>query len=218
MSGAAQEEPPTPVRPVQLADTSERERVEAILAGLLVGTPDVTVSDRPLPGSARYVLTTWVAIGHQRHDTLELSLSDLRRGLSGIVSDWRSLGGSPGPITVVVAGDADAVAGDIGIDGFAVNALRPPSEDVAAIVAATPGALGLVPIDELTPGTLPLVIEEHDPLRDPSRRPHSRACAGSRPAIQQPGRWSLRRWAGATLSWSIPWDWSRPATSSPRAA
>ena len=169
VSGAAQEEPPAPVWLVQLADASERERVEAILAGLPAGTPDVTVGDQPLPGGVRYVLTTWVAIGHQRHDTMELSLSDLRRGLSGVVSDWRSLGGSPGPIRVVAAEDGDAAARDAGIGGFAVNALRPPSEDVAAIVAATPGALGLVPIDELRPGTLPLVIEGHDPLRDPSQ-------------------------------------------------
>lgn len=165
----AREAPPAPVRIVHLADPGERVWVEAILAELPAGTPDITVADQPLPGGAPYVLTTWVAIGHQRHDTLELSLSDLRRGLSGVVGDWRSLGGSPGPITVVVAGDADAAAGDVGIDGFAVNALRPPSEDVAAIVAATPGALGLVPIDELRPGTLPLVIEGHDPLRDPSQ-------------------------------------------------
>ena len=43
-----------------------------------------------------------------------------------------------------------------------------PLEEVTARVESTPGALAVVPMAALRPGLLPLVIDGHDPLRDPA--------------------------------------------------
>ena len=115
------------------------------------------------------VLASWSAIAHQRQDVFEVSVDDIRAALLGEVSDWSALGGSERPITVVVPDDARGdIAAALGVEPEALAGEALPVEQVLETVASTSGALGLVPAESLRPGVLAIVVDGHDPYRDPA--------------------------------------------------
>ena len=157
---------PVPTASISIPDPTERDRVRDALAGL---PPGVEVSDRPLAGGKTYVVRAWAAVTGQRQDVLELRLDDLRRVLSGEIVDWSRLGGSALPIAVEVpAEDAEAIARLLLPGGLGAAVARKPLAEVLADADGTPGTLALVPVEDLKPGILALIVEGHDPYRDPA--------------------------------------------------
>ena len=144
----------------------ERDRVRAAL-GQRADT-GIEVSAQPLPGVPPRVVRSWAAVVHQRHDVFELRLEDVRRALRGEVTDWSQLGGSPRPLAITLpSDDADEIQrlfGTVGVGPIR----RAPGAEVLDLVASQPGMLGLVPVELLRPGVLALVVEGHDPYRDPA--------------------------------------------------
>jgi len=150
---------------ISIADAAERELVQSALAGLPSG---IEVSDQPITGGTAYIVEAWAAVTDQRRDVLELSLDELRGALRGEVTDWSVLGGAPLPITVEApASGGDAIARQLAPDGLAAGVVRKPLDEVLADAESQPGMLALVPLEELRPGVLALVIDGYDPYRDP---------------------------------------------------
>ena len=160
---------------VLLSGQDEREQVQAALAPasdvVLVDDPsdadiDVEISDEQLLGGSSYVIETWVAVTDQRRDVLELSADDVRRIFLFEISDWAELGGTPQPIErFEPAEHAEAM-----VRAFrrgAAGAERLPVAEIPDLVAATPGAFALLPLEALQPGILALVVDGYDPYRDP---------------------------------------------------
>ncbi len=159
---------------LSISDAAERGELEAALAAapdvVLVDDArdaDVEISDEQLLGGSLYVIETWVAVTDQRRDVLELSADDARRILALDVRDWSQLGGSPQPIELLVANE-HAERLERAFDRAATEAERLPLADIPAAVAASPGAFALLPLEALRPGILALVVDGHDPYRDPS--------------------------------------------------
>ncbi|MGE0135811.1 MAG: CapA family protein [Dehalococcoidia bacterium] len=156
---------------IALRDPAERERVRAALDGLTA----IEVSDDPLSGGAAYTVQTWAVVTGQRSDVLELTLAELRRILRGEITDWSALGGAPLPLTIELPADgAAAIAAALEVTVPATAVTRPLAE-VLADVAAKPGVLAVVPVSELRLGALALVVEGHDPYRDPATQSPLRA-------------------------------------------
>ncbi|MEZ4553607.1 MAG: CapA family protein [Dehalococcoidia bacterium] len=156
---------------ITLRDPAERERVRAALAGLTA----IEVSDEPLSGGTAYTVQTWAAVAGQRSDVLELTLDELRRILGGEITDWSTLGGSPLPLTVELpTADAGMIASALNVT-LPPNVARKPLAEVLADVASKPGVLALVPVSDLRLGILALVIDGHDPYRDPAAQSPLRA-------------------------------------------
>lgn len=152
---------------VTLRDAGERERVRAALAGL----GGVEVSDQPLTAGRAYVVQSWAVVTDQRRDVLEVSVDELRRVLRGEVTDWSALGGSARALTVELpAGDAEAVARALEVGALPASVVRKPLPEVIADVTSKRGVLALVPASELRMGMLALVVDGHDPYRDPADR------------------------------------------------
>ena len=173
-------DPQPPARPfgvaVSIRNQGERVAVEGVLgdAPNLEVAPgpfdaDAEVSDQPLPQGSSYILAAWVAVTDQRHTVLDLSLADLRRVLAGAVTDWFELGGRAQPlIAFVPRDDADAIAAAVALPDLGPNVRRASLETIQRSVASGSGALAVLPPTALRPGLLPLVLDGHDPLRDPS--------------------------------------------------
>lgn len=114
-------------------------------------------------------LRIWVAITDQRRDVLELRVDDIRGILSGAITDWAQLGGSPLPVSPYVAnGDEAAVAAALGLDPTDLEATRLAPGVLVSTVERTEGALALVAPSLLRPGVLALVVDGHDPYGDPA--------------------------------------------------
>lgn len=120
-------------------------------------------------GDGMVLLVSWAAVVHQRHDVFEVSLDDVRRALLGEVTDWSELGGSERPIAVVIPEeDRAAVAAALGVEPDALMGDAAPLEVAIELAASTPGSLTLVKPEALRPGVLALVVDGHDPYRDPA--------------------------------------------------
>ena len=128
---------------------------------------DILLSDVALDQVQPIVLATWVAITDQRRDVLDLTLDQLRRVMAGAVDDWSQLGGSPLPLTLVVPSEQQTAI-DRAFDTRATTYRTLPLAELASYVASTPGALALVPVEELRLGVLALTVDGHDPYRDPA--------------------------------------------------
>jgi len=113
------------------------------------------------------LVASWAAIVHQRHDVFDVSLEDVRRALLAEVADWSEVGGSDGPILLVLPEeDRDAIAAALEVEPGDLAGEFVPFDSVLERVASTPGALSLVKPEALRPGVLALVIDGHDPYRD----------------------------------------------------
>jgi len=165
---------PAPVV-VQITDPVERDRITAALGsapGIEV-TEDVTtatmgISDLTLIDAQQFVLARWAAITDQRRDVLELTYDEVVRALRGEATDWSEFGGSTMPIIPLLpASDADRIAAALGIVPADLPATV-PDDELVALVASTPGALALVQPEDLRIGVLALVVDSHDPYRDPA--------------------------------------------------
>jgi poly-gamma-glutamate synthesis protein (capsule biosynthesis protein) len=128
---------------------------------------DILLSDVALDQVRPFVIATWVAITDQRRDVLDLTLNQLRRVMTGAVDNWSQLGGSPLPLTLVVPSEQQAAI-DRAFDTRPTTYRTLPLAEVASYVASTPGALALVPVEELRLGVLALTVDGHDPYRDPA--------------------------------------------------
>ncbi|MGE3857340.1 MAG: CapA family protein [Dehalococcoidia bacterium] len=146
----------------------------------------------------------WAAITDQRRDVLALKRDDVRAILEGRTTDWRALGGTEQPIAAYLERrDAEAVGRALGIAPGALRATLVEDGAVVATVARTPGALGLARFDALRPGALGLIVDGHDPYRDPAAESPLRT-GGSLPAIDpvliaSPGELLPVRCANAAL-------------------
>ena len=162
---------------IAVADPRERARLEAAVRDapglVLAGRPAEAfpaIADAPLPGARPVVLARWAAITDQRRDVLALDLDGVRRILRGEVRDWSELGGSPQPIAAYLpASQAARAAAALGVPPGELAAAALPDGEAVARVAAEPGAFALVPPERLRLGVLALVVEGHDPYRDPAR-------------------------------------------------
>ena len=166
---------PAPVA-VQITDPVERDRISSALGsapGIEVTenstTATMTITDQPLAGSEPIVLARWAAITDQRRDVLELTRDEVVRALRGEATDWAEFGGSATPITPLLpASDADRIASALGIASDQLAATAIPDTELLDRVASTPGALALVQPEQLRIGALALVVDGHDPYRDPA--------------------------------------------------
>ena len=165
---------PAPVA-VAIADPTERDRISAALGsarGIEVtensATAAMTITDEPIDGSEPIVIARWAAITDQRRDVLELTREQVVGALRGETTDWSEFGGSATPITPLLpASEAARVASALGILAADLPAAV-PDHDLLDVVASTPGALALIQPEQLRVGVLALVVDEHDPYRDPA--------------------------------------------------
>lgn len=118
--------------------------------------------------SLRYVAVHWAAITDQRRDVHDILRSDVVRILQGKTTDWSELGGSAQPITVFLPrSQALGVAQSFGL---AIQQLRVellPDKEVVSRIASTAGAFALIQTQHLRLGVLALIVNGHDPYRDP---------------------------------------------------
>ncbi|MBT5774037.1 MAG: hypothetical protein HOH95_06635 [Dehalococcoidia bacterium] len=165
---------PAPVA-VQIADPVERDRIAAALGsapGIEVtenaATAAMTITDEPLDGSELFVLARWAAVTDQRRDVLELTRDEVVRALRGEATDWSEFGGTATPIVPLLpASQAAGIASALGILPAEIPATV-PDDELLDLVASTPGALALVQPEDLRLGLLALVVDGHDPYRDPA--------------------------------------------------
>lgn len=167
---------PTPVTvAVQIADPAERDRITAALgsAPSLEVTEDLTtaamgISDVGLNSATKVVLARWAAITDQRRDVLELTRDDVVRALRGDATDWSEFGGSAMPITPLLpVSEVERIASALGIPPAELPA-SVPDDELLDLVESTPGALALIQPEQLRLGVLALVVDGHDPYRDPA--------------------------------------------------
>jgi poly-gamma-glutamate synthesis protein (capsule biosynthesis protein) len=165
----------TPVA-LQLADPAERARVEQALAGSPdlevtrnTATAAVVVADTEVAGATPIVLARWAAITDQRRDVLELTRDEVVAALRGDVTDWSDLGGSPlALVPYLPASQAARIAVALGIPAADLAATELPDAEIVDRVASEPGAFALVAPEELRVGVLAIVVDGHDPYRDPA--------------------------------------------------
>ena len=179
MVDAAEESSPPPEPPIidlRIADPSERARLTAALtaAGFALlpadaapSNADVILSDAPLRRDEAVHIDSWAANVHQRHNVLDLDLDPLRAALTGAFPTWSSFGGDGVPLTVFLPQTlAPRIRRGLRLPNDTGAVL--PLDELIERVRTTPGALAIVPLHALRPGLLPLVINGHDPLRDPA--------------------------------------------------
>ncbi len=176
LADAAEERPPPPIIDLRIADPSERARLRAALTaagfGLLAAdaapaNATIILTDAPLRRDEAVHVDSWAAVAHQRHNVLDLGLDPLRGALSGAFPTWSSFGGDDRPLTVLLPQElAPRIRRALRLPNGAGAVL--PLDELIERVRTTPGALAIVPLDALSPGLLPLVINRHDPLRDPA--------------------------------------------------
>ena len=176
VSTAAAPATPTPAPvAVDVSDPVERDRIHAALGsapGIAVtensATAAMTITDKSLDGTEPIVLARWAAITDQRRDVLELTHDEVVQALRGEATDWSEFGGSATPIIPLLpASDADRIASALGIASADLPATV-PDDELLDLVASTPGALALVAPEQLRLGVLALVVDGHDPYRDPA--------------------------------------------------
>ena len=129
----------------------------------------LVVADTPLPGASPLLLDAWAAVVHQRHDVLDVSFDALRLAFRGVLGAWSALGGGDQPIQLLIPSASGGIlAAALDLPRLAPTARELPLEILVEAVRTTPGALALIPVGALSPGLLPLVVDGHDPLRDPA--------------------------------------------------
>jgi poly-gamma-glutamate capsule biosynthesis protein CapA/YwtB (metallophosphatase superfamily) len=167
---------PTPVTvAVQIADPAERDRIAAALGSAPsleitddFATATMGISDLGLNRASRIVLARWAAITDQRRDVLELTRDEVVRALRGDVADWSEFGGSAMPITPLLpVSEIERIASALGIPPAELPA-SVPDDELLDLVQSTPGALALIQPEQLRLGVLALVVDGHDPYRDPA--------------------------------------------------
>ena len=168
---AVVEAPPTVA--LELSDEAERAATADALrtAGLApvgAGPADGRLSDRRIEAGTAFPLEAWAAVTDQRRDVLELSTTQLLAAMTGGVTDWSAFGGSEQPITVLLPGlRVQEVARLVGVScGDLVGELK--SDDaILRRLQSDAGILALLPVQDLRPGILAIVLDGHDPYRDP---------------------------------------------------
>jgi poly-gamma-glutamate synthesis protein (capsule biosynthesis protein) len=102
-----------------------------------------------------------VAVPHAR-GVHELTLSDVRAVLSGETDDWSDLGGVAGPLTATIPAEHRGLIEDA--LGATVEAREVPLSEIAAVL----DSFLVLPVAMLHPGMQAVVVDGHDPYRDPS--------------------------------------------------
>ena len=139
----------------------------ALVGGLL---PSSAVGGATGSQRRMVVVKRWAAITDQRRDVLDLRLGEVKRILSGRVTDWSELGGSAQPISVyLIASQATGVAEALNLAVSDLVAEMLPLDELIDRVADTPGAFALVEPEQLRLGVLALTVNGYDPYRDPAR-------------------------------------------------
>ena len=174
---------PTPVPTgtpvvIEVASSEERDRIAAgieqsdelsIVPSRASAASTLLITDQPVDGAARIVLARWAAITDQRRDVFEVTRDDIVAALRGEIADWSELGGSSlSLIPYIPAAQADAIASALGIPIAELAATTIAAEDLVARVQNEPGALAIVQPEALRLGVLALVVDGHDPYRDPA--------------------------------------------------
>ena len=186
-------------------DLDGREEAEAArrtlaAAGFEVteGSADRVIADHPLPGSTEVVRESWVVAAHQRADVPDLTLNQLRRVLRGEIVDWADLGGRKRALRASVpAGSEGAIARSLALAESDLAVDRLSAEAQAEALHSDAGSLAVIVPASLRPGVQALVVDGHDPYRDPWDRSPLRA-----------GRWVLAPTAEETavLAAALGWD------------
>lgn len=161
---------------VAIGDPAERRLIEDALRDaadieIVSGRADAdaVVSDEPIPGATRLLLGAWAVVTDQRRDVFEVSVEEVRTAFRGAITDWSELGGRALPLAAYVPAEhADLIAGALGLDRSELLATAVAAESLPTLVTGQRGALALVPVEALRPGLLALVVDGHDPYRDPA--------------------------------------------------
>ncbi|POZ62295.1 substrate-binding domain-containing protein [Chromobacterium alticapitis] len=178
---------------------------------LLDGSADIAMVHGAIPQSLQTPLRkdqAWqplvvgyqalIPVAHPDNPVSDISLAQLRAVFSGAISNWRELGGTDSPITVLVdppAGGAGLAWREVvlGADGrFSPRSVLLPRRDWVAQLARHPEGIAIVGADELSPGLKRLTLSGQRadaaavssgryPLRIPllllTARPPAPACA-----------------------------------------
>jgi len=164
---------------IEVASPEERDRIAAAVelsdelsivpSRLSAATTAIEIRDTPIDGAARIVLGRWAAITDQRRDVFELTRDDVAAALRGEIANWSELGGSSLPLTLVLpSSQAAAIANALGVATADFDATVVPDEDIVDLVESEPGTLAIVEPEALRLGVLALVVDGHDPYRDPA--------------------------------------------------
>ena len=163
---------------IEVASDDERNRIAAAVTAAddLSVAPSrasaavtLAISDEPIDGAARIVLARWAAITDQRRDVFEVTRSDVVVALRGEIVDWSNLGGSPAPLVAYLPeSQAAAIGSALGIPESDLAATRLPDDELVSRVQGEPGAFAVVEAEALRLGVLALVVDGHDPYRDPA--------------------------------------------------
>lgn len=168
------EREPRPTYFLDISDPDERAAwirnltTAGLIAGESSGSAVIVISERELPDAESVSIAAWAVITHQRSDVFALTGDQVRAAASGVISDWRSLGGTARPVTVYVPDDRPGLFADALGAAPAISAIRLPLDEIVAAVAQDPGGLALVPASILAPGVLGIVVDGYDPYRDPA--------------------------------------------------
>lgn len=163
---------------IEVADPEERDRIAAAVAlsdnlsivpNQLSAASTIEIRDTPIDGAARIVLGRWAAITDQRRDVFEVTRDEVAAVFRGEITDWSELGGSPLTLTPVLPeSQAPAIAAALGVTTRDFTATVVPDEDLVDLVQDAPGAFAIVEPESLRLGVLALVVDGHDPYRDPA--------------------------------------------------
>lgn len=163
---------------IEVADPEERERIAAAVAlsdelsivpDQLSAAATIEIRDTPVDGAARIVLARWAAITDQRRDVFDVTRDEITAAIRGELGNWAQLGGTPMPlVTYLPESQAPSIAAALGIETADFAAIVVPDDDVVALVESEPGALAVVEPEALRLGVLALVVDGHDPYRDPA--------------------------------------------------
>ena len=130
-----------------------KREIHAILVnGKATALEDSLLNVMKHPPSREIVArSAWVCIVNPENPIAALSVESLRIIVTGKLSDWKTLGGGRGPLKLYVAGDDVRLQSGIStlLLGRAMRFAAVPCRDeadVAAHVAAEPGALGIIPL------------------------------------------------------------------------
>lgn len=127
-------------------------------------TPTPAISVTPEPAPVLEVVAAWaVAVPHAR-GVLDLTLEQVRAVVAGAVRDWAQIGGEPGPLMLVVPEqDREAIEQAAGVR-LSEAARAVPLAEIGQIL----DAFLITPVDALHPAVQAVVVEGHDPYRDPA--------------------------------------------------
>ena len=122
--------------------------------------PEATAAPPP----ALQVVAAWaVAVPHAR-GVLDLTLEQVRAVVEGSVRDWAQIGGEAGPLTLVVPEPhREAIAEAAGVR-LSEAARAVPLAEIGQIL----DAFLIMPVAALHPAVQAVVVDGHDPYRDPA--------------------------------------------------